>query len=78
VVIVVNSGKQTVGLLADAVSDIIAIAHKDIQPVPDAVSFPGQGVLDGLIILDGGRIVTLVSVAKLLDVDEPAGLQAAA
>jgi len=34
VIIVVNSGDRTIGLLVDAVSDILTVSRQEIQAVP--------------------------------------------
>jgi len=64
VVIIVAAGTRTVGLLVDAVSDIIAIDPKSIRPVPDMGLPTEDQFLDGLVAMDG-RMVTLVSLAGL-------------
>src|SRR5271154_4776369 len=38
VIIVAQTGRQIVGLLVDAVSDIIAVAADNVQPTPDVGS----------------------------------------
>ena len=64
VVIIVAAGRRTVGLLVDAVSDIISIDPKAIRPVPDmGIASEGQ-FLEGLVAMEQ-RMVTLVSLAGL-------------
>lgn len=64
VVIIVNTGGRTVGLLVDAVSDIITIGSDEIRPVPDMGVAGDDRFLDGLVAL-GERMVTLVSLDGL-------------
>lgn len=64
VVIIVDTGERIIGLLVDAVSDILSVEPQDIRPVPDVGSEEGERVLDGLIARDE-RMVTLVSIARL-------------
>ena len=64
VVIIVATGRRTIGLLVDAVSDIISIDPKAIRPVPDmGIASDGQ-FLEGLVAMEA-RMVTLVSLAGL-------------
>jgi len=65
VVIIVNTGRETVGLLADTVSDIIAVERQAIRPIPESVAMAQESVLEGLVILKD-RMVTLVSLVGLL------------
>lgn len=64
VVIIVAAGSRTVGLLVDAVSDIISVSPDAIRPVPDMGGSEEMSYLDGLVAIDS-RMVTLVSLAGL-------------
>lgn len=64
VVIIVDIGTRTVGLLVDTVSDIIAIAPTDIRPIPEMGMAAEAHFLEGLAAL-GDRMVTLVSLDGL-------------
>lgn len=64
VVIIVDTGERTIGLLVDAVSDILTVEPDDIRPVPDVGAQDGEHVLDGLIAREE-RMVTLVSISRL-------------
>ncbi|MDE2184128.1 MAG: purine-binding chemotaxis protein CheW [Alphaproteobacteria bacterium] len=64
VIIVVNAGDRTVGLLVDAVSDILTVSTSEIQAVPDMVHENQNEYVDGIAVLDG-RMVTLLSMTKL-------------
>jgi purine-binding chemotaxis protein CheW len=71
VVIIVATGRRTVGLLVDAVSDIISIDPKAIRPVPDmGIASDGQ-FLEGLVAMEE-RMVTLVSLSGLFGSDAEA------
>jgi purine-binding chemotaxis protein CheW len=65
VVVIIQSGQRTAGLLVDAVSDIIAISPGDIRPVPDISTDTPESVLSGLVPLERG-MVALVSLDQLL------------
>ncbi|HQT79357.1 MAG: chemotaxis protein CheW [Rhodospirillales bacterium 20-64-7] len=64
VVIIVAAGKRIIGLLVDAVSDIISIDPKAIRPVPEMGLPVDDHFLEGLVALDD-RMVTLVALAGL-------------
>jgi purine-binding chemotaxis protein CheW len=64
VIIVVNSGERTIGLLVDAVSDILTVARDEIQSVPDVVREAQNDYVEGIAVLDG-RMVTLLGMTKL-------------
>lgn len=74
VVIIVHTGARTVGLLVDAVSDIISVEPAAIRPVPEMGSHSDDNFLEGLAALDD-RMVTLVSLAGLFQ--DKAGAAAA-
>jgi purine-binding chemotaxis protein CheW len=69
VIIIVNTGSETIGLLADTVSDIISVERQAIRPIPDSVSTAQERILEGLVLLEG-RMVTLVSLAGLVGTRE--------
>lgn len=60
VIIVVQVGKQTVGLLVDAVSDIITESVDKIQPTPDIGSGTAKNFVRGLLAVDQRMISLLV------------------
>ena len=66
VVIIVNTGTRTSGLLVDAVSDIISIEPDAVRAVPEMETPIGDQYLSGLVAL-GERMVTLVSLDRLLE-----------
>ena len=61
VIIVAQSGKQIVGLLVDAVSDIIAVAADKVQPTPDVGSDAAQAFVLGVMAIDE-RMVSLIAL----------------
>ena len=64
VIIVINDGARTTGILVDAVSDIITLAAGDIQPPPDVMANDADTHIDGIAIRDG-RMVTILSTSSL-------------
>ncbi len=66
VVIIVAAEKRTVGLLVDAVPDIIGVDPKAIRPVPEMGIASESQFLEGLVAIDD-RMVTLVSLSGLFE-----------
>ena len=68
VVIIVALGERLIGILVDAVSDILTLGPKDILPVPESDKGSNQDFLSGLVS-QGDRMVTLLQLEKLFDAD---------
>lgn len=66
VVVIVAVERRVIGLLVDAVSDIITVSPEEIKPVPQ-VDTKGSGheLLSGLISLDN-RVVSLLTLDHIL------------
>jgi purine-binding chemotaxis protein CheW len=65
VVVIIQTGTRTAGLLVDAVSDIIAVAPEEIRPVPEIGGGASEPLLCGLVPRADG-MVSLVSLDSLL------------
>jgi purine-binding chemotaxis protein CheW len=65
VIIVAQIGTQVVGLLVDAVSDILTITDDMIQPTPDVASGAAKTFVRGLIAMDG-RMISLIGLDQVL------------
>ncbi|HEY8618125.1 chemotaxis protein CheW [Phenylobacterium sp.] len=74
VIIVAQVEKQIVGLLVDAVSDILTVSDDMIQPTPDVASEMVRNFVRGLLAIDG-RMVSFISLDRVLPESE---LEAAA
>lgn len=68
VTIVVTVGRRVLGLLVDAVADIIAVAADSIQPVPEMEKGNHAHFLTGLVTVEG-RMVALLDLDSLLSGD---------
>jgi purine-binding chemotaxis protein CheW len=71
VIIVAQVGRQTVGLLVDAVSDILTVTADAIQTTPDVASEMAKSFVLGVLAIDG-RMISLIALddvlpAKMLD-----------
>jgi len=65
VIIVAQIGEQVVGLLVDAVSDILTITDDMIQPTPDVASETAKTFVRGLIPMEG-RMISLIGLERVL------------
>jgi purine-binding chemotaxis protein CheW len=61
VIIVAQAGRQIVGLLVDAVSDIIALPTDKVQATPDVGSEASQSFVVGVMAIDD-RMISLIAL----------------
>jgi purine-binding chemotaxis protein CheW len=66
VVIIVALGAQTIGLLADVVSDILSIDENSVKPVPDVASESTRAFITNIIALDDGRMLRKLNLDEML------------
>jgi purine-binding chemotaxis protein CheW len=72
VVIVVSLGPQLVGLLVDAVCEILEVADTDLQLTPDVAADSLRGFISALVAVDG-RMIGVLALDRLLpELDEVA------
>ncbi len=66
IILAVNSGQRIIGILVDAVSDIVTIADGQIKPAPPKVeSCIESEFVTGLFALDNNNMVVLLNVDVL-------------
>ena len=65
VIIVAQVQNQVVGLLVDAVSDILTVTDDMIQPTPDVASEMVRNFVRGLLAIEG-RMVSFISLDRVL------------
>jgi purine-binding chemotaxis protein CheW len=70
-IMVLNLGSKTVGIVVDAVSEVLRVSRKDIAPPPPTVAGLGREYLTGLVKLDD-RLLIMLDIDKILDGDEAA------
>jgi purine-binding chemotaxis protein CheW len=68
VIIVVTVGARIVGLVVDAVSDVLDIARQDIRPAPELGHGQDTRFISGMVHV-GERLVVLLDIATLLAED---------
>lgn len=67
VVIIVALENQTVGILADVVSDILGIDEASLKPVPDVASDGAAAFITCVITLEDGRMLRKLDLAAVLE-----------
>ncbi len=65
VIIVVRIGQRLVGLLVDAVSEVLTATAEMIQPTPDVSCDAVKMFIRGILALDG-RMVSWITLDKIL------------
>ena len=71
VIIIANVGARTIGLLVEAVSDILGVAPDNIQPVPDVAEQATHLFVKGVILVENSMI-RLIDIQNVLgDFSEP-------
>ena len=65
VIMVAHVGGRRVGLLVDAVSDIIQLTDEAVQPTPDIASEQVKSFVKGLFALDG-RMISLIELDRIV------------
>jgi purine-binding chemotaxis protein CheW len=68
VIIVAQIAHQQIGLLVDAVSDILTTNDNNIQPAPDVASELVKSFVKGLLPVEG-RMISLISLDHVLSVE---------
>jgi purine-binding chemotaxis protein CheW len=64
-IMVVNVAGKTIGIIVDAVSEVLRVAEEQIAPPPPTVTSLGQDYLTGLVKLEN-RLLTMVDIDKVL------------
>ncbi|HEX3743920.1 MAG TPA: chemotaxis protein CheW [Bryobacteraceae bacterium] len=68
VIIVVTVGARIIGLVVDAVSDVLDISRTDIRPAPELGHRQDMHFISGMVHV-GERLVVLLDIATLLAED---------
>lgn len=69
VIIVVQVNNQIVGLLVDAVSDILTVNDEEVLAPPDVASELAKRFVSGLLAMDG-RMISIISLESVLPAQE--------
>jgi purine-binding chemotaxis protein CheW len=73
-IMVVNVGGKTIGIIVDAVSEVLRISQEQISPPPPTVAGLGREYLTGLVKLNK-RLLILLDIDKILIQDEAQALE---
>ncbi len=65
VIMVAHIGGRLVGLLVDAVSDIVQLDEGAVQPTPDVASEEVRAFVKGIFAIDG-RMISLIDLSLIL------------
>lgn len=65
VIIITVLGTQTVGLLAELVSDILTVAASDIQPIPDIIDETVRKFISGVLVFED-RMIRKMELSTIL------------
>ena len=68
-IIVLNVKEKTMGVIVDAVSEVLRVAKDTIDPAPAAISGTGKEYIQGLIKLEK-RLLILLEIEKILNLEE--------
>lgn len=66
VIIIVTLGRQTVGVLADVVSDILTIGEEHMKPVPELASEVARDFITSVITFEDGRMLRRIDLGRVL------------
>ena len=64
VIIVAQVGARTVGLLVDAVSDILTVTDENLQPTPDIATDLEKSYARGILAIEG-RMICMIELETL-------------
>jgi purine-binding chemotaxis protein CheW len=70
VIIITQVGNQTIGLLVDAVSDILTVNAGSIQATPNVASELARAFMKGVIAMEG-RMISLIALDNVLTQNQP-------
>jgi len=64
-IVVVNVGEQTVGVIVDAVDEVLSIEAEQIQPAPTGLCGSGERYVSGIVQLES-RLLLLLNLGELV------------
>ena len=73
-IVVVEMNGETVGMVVDAVSEVLNVSDEDIEPPPSLVTTADSVFITGIAKI-GERLVILLDLSQVLNTEEQADLQ---
>ncbi len=64
-IVVVNVGKRTIGIIVDAVNEVLRIGADQVEPPPSSVSGVDHGYIRGLVKFEN-KILILLNIENVL------------
>ena len=77
IVIVINIGPRTIGMVVDGVSDVVTLKSSDLRPAPQIAGVLTAEFLEGVAILDN-RMLIIVDINGLMSSKEMGLLESTA
>lgn len=68
-IIIVNIGKQTVGMTIDAAADVVSIESQDVEPSPTLVTGIDTEFIQGVAKISN-RLLIILNLERILTVDQ--------
>ena len=75
-IMVLHVGARTIGIVVDAVSEVLRVSREQIAPPPPTVAGLGREYLTGLVKLED-RLLILLDIDKIFDQEDTATFEAA-
>ena len=76
-IMVLNVGSRTIGIVVDAVSEVLRVSQEQVSPAPPTVSSLGNEYMTGLVRLEE-QLLILLDVDRLFGEEEAAAIDDAA
>jgi len=67
-IVVLNVGERTMGVMVDAVDEVLRIRDEQIEPAPPGMAGLGRQYVRGLVKLES-RLLVLLDIETVMDVD---------
>ncbi len=76
-IIIITMGSIKVGVVVDGVSEVLRVSDEAIEPLPPMVNSVNAAFLKGIVRLED-RLIILLELGKVLDLNEQQSLEALA
>ncbi len=73
-IVVVEIDGAQVGMIVDAVTEVLSVSEEDIEPPPSIVTTVDSAFITGIAKVDS-RLIILLDLGQVLDTEEKADLQ---